>query len=416
MRKFLLVALIAISVLSCAKQDGAGGDEINGQNTVTLTLEQPESTKGVSDQTGAIEFAVIGSAKIYFIDINGVNIFQRELTAAEITALANDKNSAGGNTIKISGVPTNAKKLYFIANLKTTAGTTFPAVIGSGSSDARLGIDKLQVKTEDAPMSGLSSDFLLVSGNEYTTSVAITPIVARVELGQLTAINNDGVGQPQISGDITGFKLAGVYINHTRQDVLLSGMPYAVGSVADIRNQSGWSTAWATYFTSANTNFPFYNGGNPIGPTDWVANALVTHCTPTGVAALSFYPDMTNGATSTDPVLPIKQAWGYQVCPSAVVVAPAPADVPHLILKLTEMSYYDNPYGAAVQYLTVTKYKTELNAEVREFKRGNVYRITNLTFSQKNTTDQPYQQNINVTATVTVVPWVINNINPDWSI
>lgn len=415
MRKVLFMAIMASFLFACNKQDITDVEDLKGENIVTLSIVQNPASKGVSDQKGDTEYAVIGSGKLYFIDASGTSIYQRELTATEITALANTSTTAGGNTVTITGVPNTAKTLYFMANIKTSAGTSFPMVDGTTSADARLRIDKLQANATNVPMSGQSGTFVQNSGNQYRASVVLTPIVARIELGQITCQNQNGAVAPPVSADITGYKLSGVFINSTRQDVLLNGTPYLVGAPIDIKSQAGWATGWASYFTSANPNFPYYLGGSPSGPADWIANSLVTYCTPTGAAALTFYPDATNGSTSTDPGVTPKKAWGYQICPSTTVSGASPADVPHLILKLTEVAYSDNPLGLPTQYITVTKYKDDLGSPVAEFKRGNVYRIKNLTFTSNETTNQPYENNITVTATVSVAPWIINSVNPDWN-
>lgn len=415
MKRFLCMAITAGALFACSDQDITTPENEKGENTVTLSVQQVISTKGVSDQIGDTEYAVIGSGKLYFINASGSSIYQRELTATEIGALANTTTTPGGNTVTITGVPNTATTLYFMANIKTSAGTTFPMVDGTTSADARLRIDKLQQNATNVPMSGLSSAFLQQgSSNQYTTNVLLTPTVARLELGQITCQNQNAAGQPAVTADITGYKLSGVFINNVRQSVLLNGTPYLVGSSIDIKAQAGWATGWQAFFTSANTSFPYYVGGSPAAPADWVANSMVTYCTPT-TAGLTFYPDPTTGSTNTDPAVTPKRAWGYQVSPSTTFTVGTPADVPHLILMLTEVTYVDNPLGETTQYVTVTKYKDTLNNPITEFKRGNVYRISNLTFTHNEATNQPYEKNIIVTATVTVAPWVINNVNPDWN-
>lgn len=414
MRKILFMALVASSLIACNEREIADTEELTGENTVTLSLKQDAFSRGVSDQKGDPEYAVIGSGKIFFINSSGSSIYQRDLTSTEIGALANTSTTPGNKTVTITGVPNAATTLFFMANVKTADGAGFSMIDGTTAVDARLRIDKLQVNATNVPMSGQSVPFTLASGNNYTTSVTLTPIVARVELGQISCQNQNGAGQPAINSDITGYKLSGVFVNSTRQDVLLSGVPYLVNAPMDIKNQASWSTSWATYFTSANTNFPYYVGGSPAGPSDWVANALSTYCTP-ATAALTFYPDANVGSTNVDPAVTPKRAWAYQVCPSTTVAVGSPADVPHLILKLTEVTYVNNALGLPTQYLTVTNYKDVNGNPVTEFKRGNIYRIQNLIFSANESTNQPYEKNINVTATVTVAPWVINDVIPDWN-
>lgn len=76
--------------------------------------------------------------------------------------------------------------------------------------DARLRMDYLQGNALNVPMSGLSPTFTASSANNYTASVEISPIVARVELTQVTC-QNATVGSP-ISTDIPAYKLAGMSI------------------------------------------------------------------------------------------------------------------------------------------------------------------------------------------------------------
>ena len=131
-----------------------------------------------------------------------------------------------------------------------------------------------------------------------------------------------------------------------------------------------------------------------------------------------FYPDETNGATTAIPTTTPHKSWAYQVCPSATLpsgqTTPA-ADIPHIILKLTDVTYQNNQEGATTLYVVVTKYKdAATNANILEFKRGNVYRIDNLVFTQAQAVNKPYDGNITVTCTVTVKPWTINSIAPVW--
>lgn len=412
MKKVLLMTAMVSFLFACNTQEETDIESVKGENSVTLTVNRSAMTKSISNQIGDPEYAVIGSGKLFFIDASNASIYQRELTATEITALANTATTPGGNTVTITGVPNAAQSLYFMANIKTSAGSTYPMVDGTTSADARLRIDKLQADVTHAPMSGLSATFVSSGSNQYTASVTLTPIVARVELAQITCQNQNGAAAPAVSADITAYKLSGVFMNNVRQSVLLNAAPYLVGSPIDIRSQLGWTTSWETYFTAANTTFPY--GANPQAPVDWVANSMFDYFTPQA-PGLSFYPDGTNGSTNTDPGATPKQAWAYQVVPSTVVPPTSPADVPHMILKLTEVEYVDNPLGRETLYVTVTKYKDVADQPITEFKRGNVYRINNLVFTHNEATNIPYENNINVTATVTVEPWVINDINPDWN-
>lgn len=413
MKKVLLTALVAGAMFSCSNEevDNLTPNVSGGENTVVISLDQADLSKGITDQKGDPEYAVIGSARIFFINASGNSIYQRELSNAEIATIANTETTSDEKMIEIKGIPNTAVMLYFLANVKTTDGTTYPLVDGSTATDARIRIDKLQGDAKNVAMSGLSSPFVAdpLITTKFTTSVTIKPIVARIEVGQTTCNNQ---GQTPVTSDITAYKLSGVYINYARPNVLLTGAPYTAETPIDIKSQPSWSaaTGWDTYL-SANPNFPFFAGGSPLPPTGWQGNALVDYCTPTS-AGLSFYPDATNGSTITDPAVTPKRAWAYQVCPTPI---DTPTALPHIILKLTEVTYVNNPLGATTQYVTVTKYKNDLGDPIKEFNPANVYRIKNLSFTHNEATNKPYEKNITVTATVTVAPWILNNMNPDWN-
>ena len=413
-RKTALLMFLVSAMFACDNKETTDESPMSGINNVALSVKQSALTRGISNQKGAAEYAVLGSGKLYFLNSSMTSIFQRQLTPTEITTLANTSSTASsGNPVTITGVPSSAEYLYFMANIKTDVGQVFPAVEGTTSADARLRIDRLQGSAQNVPMSGLSPAFTMTSPNNYTASVEITPIVARIELGQVTC-QNVTIGSP-ISTDITGYKLSGIFINNVNQYVRLDATPY-LNSPVNIVNQAGWSTDYAAYFTN-NVNFPHYAGGSPTAPNDWTANAFVDYCTPIS-SGLSFYPDATNGSTIVPPTVTPKPAWAYQVCPSTVPTSGQTTpvgDIPHIILKLTEVQYVNNPLGATTLYVVVSKYKDSTsNNNILEFKRGNVYRIDNLVFNQTQATNKPYDSNISVTCSVTVKPWVINSINPVW--
>lgn len=415
LRKVFLMTVSVLLLSSCNKEEFVENGLSTESKNVVLSVKQEAFTKGITDQKGTTEYALLESGKLYFLDDAYTSIFQRRLTAAEVQTLANTKTTAtSGNTVTITGVPATAKYMYFMANIKTDAGQTLPVVEGSTSTDARLRMDKLQGDAVNVPMSGLSPAFTLSSGNTYNASVELTPIVARLELSRVTC-QDKTVGSPN-NTDITGYKLAGVYVNNVNESVRLDATPY-LNAPVNITSQSGWSgSSWTSYFDN-NVNFPYYSGGSFTPPASWVANTYVDYCTPTS-SGLVFYPDVTNGSTTTAPTSVPYKSWAYQVCPSSALpsgqTTPV-ADIPHLILKLTDVTYQNNPEGAKTLYVLVSKYKDKVTGNnILEFKRGYVYRIENLTFTQEQAVNKPYDSNLSVVCTVTVKPWVITSIDPVW--
>ena len=421
MKRILLMAAIATSLFACSKSETEKGSDPTTQKEVSISINQASKPvlKGVSDKKTAGEHAVIGSAFIYFLDAENNNVLYRELTTAEVAVVANTAStSTTGNAIKISGVPSSAVSLYFVANTQTTDGAGFPIIDDIGTITSNLRIDRLQADAKHVPMAGLSGAFIVgAAANTFTASVTLTPLVARLEVGKLTYVNENGASAPLMPSDYTKYKLSGLYINDIYKSVLLGGKPSLSGPKLDIRLQGAWmdDQSWPLFFGSANDKFPYYQGATPVVPAGWVANSMVTHCTPSNLG-LVFYPNLTTGSSTVAPSPTTENnVWGYQICPSTTVGVGAPADVPHLILKLTEVEL-EGGLGLVnpTQYITIEKYKDNLGDPILEFKRGNVYSISSLEFTHTQASEKPYVTNISVEVTVTVEPWVINEITPDF--
>ena len=404
MKKILLAALAASTMFSCNNKEIDGVGKQDSTSSVVIKLEQKDLTKGINDEKKLDEYAVIKSAVIYFIDALGNKVYQRELSADEVTAIANTDITNGGKTIEIAGIPNSSKTLYFVANTKTVASEDLPQIIGLGSDGARLRIDDLQGAAINAPMAGRSDEFTEVTETSFTTSVTISPIVARIEVKKTSCVEET----PGAATNIKSYKLSGVFVNYARPSVLIAGTP-SDDIPGDIRSHEGWGNdGWKSYLESDNLIFPYFIPSSIPTPTDWKNNTFVDYCTPLK-SSLIFYPNVTTGSTDEAPDDSDKSAWAYQVCPAATA-----ADLPHLIFKLTDVEYVSNEFAKAEEYLTVTKYKTIDGDPITAFERGNVYRIEDLTFTHENATPKPYEKNVTVTATVTVKPWKLNMINPDW--
>lgn len=409
-KAILLTSLVSV-FFACNKEDEIENvPEVTGANSVTLSVRQEAFTKSIEDKKNNTDRALIGSAKIYFIDSLDVSVFQRQLTSSEITALSNPTTKE----VTISGVPSSAKRLFFVANIKTDVFPSYPLIEGTNKDDARLRLDRLQGNTQYVPMSGISNVFQKTGSNTYAASVEIKPLPSRLEIGKITSVNNSTSGV--VNSDIKSYKLSGIFIDNVHPYVLLSALPYLNNPVS-IVNQAGWlNSSWQSYFTG-NAYFPYYSGGSLDIPSGWATNTFVQYCTPQNTGTI-FYPDQTYGATTTDPGSSSNLSWAFQVSPSTKPASGQTtpvADLPHIILQLTNVVYQGDTDGPTTLYVVVSKFKTNPgNVSVLQFDRGNVYRIEDLVFSQSQATSKPYDSNITVTCTVTVSPWTINLINPEW--
>ncbi len=412
MKKFLFSLLSMSVVVACNNADSLSSDseqQSSDTRSINLRITQASSSRTIGEELEDGTYAIIGSGVILFKDSSGEIVYQRDLTSDEVTTVQNTSSTATTNEyISINDVPSTAGELFFIANVSTLDSSDYPDIIDESTSSARLRVDLLQGDTTYSPMSGSSSDFVSTDDG-YTVNVVITPMVARLEVAQVSYLSQDD--ESDVSTDFTSFNLAGVYVNNIYPYVLTTGEPYTTDGKVSIVDQDGWDDDdWSSYLT-ANTVFPYYTDGSVDVPDNWTDGAMVDYGTSTD-SALSFYPNSTSGSSATQE--DESYVWSYQVVPSSSTATSDSPDVPHIILKLTDVEYVDNDLGATTRYVTVQNY-TSTSGSIYSFSPGNVYRITNLSFSNAQASSKPYDDNISMTATVEVTPWSVVELSPDWN-
>ena len=117
-KKTILLAMLVSALFACDDKETTEDIPLTGINNVTLNVGQSAFSRGVNGQKGTSEYAVLGSGKLYFLNSSYTSIFQRQLTPAEVTTLANTSSTAtSGKGVTISGVPSSAQYLYFMANM-----------------------------------------------------------------------------------------------------------------------------------------------------------------------------------------------------------------------------------------------------------------------------------------------------------
>ncbi len=414
MKKLFTLLLIAVTLIACNKDQAVDMESRvkEAERTVQLTVVQGGKTRVVGDATENGKYAVISSGYIALIDDTGASVYQRELSQSEIDIVQNtESTSTTGQAIIISGVPQSAKKLYFIANVKSAITPDFVELAFDPMPTAPLSymvnIDQVQTDAEDAPMAGLSPEFVL-NGDTYETTVELTPLVSRIEIGEVSYTPNN----PATGVDISSFKLAGIFINNIYPSVNVDGTPSLRPIVNSVENDY-WTddTQWPVLFEN-NPDFPYYERSSNAPPLTWKDYAMVDYFAP-AAGSTSFYPHPTDQISDTS--YSASTMWTYHVVPSSPTQGSDDApDTPHIIIKLTDVEYVSDATQQPVQYITVDRFKTTAGDPITEFTPGSVYRINSLSFSNENATDKPYADNISVEAKVTVMPWIINEVEPDW--
>ncbi|MFR9649416.1 MAG: hypothetical protein SNJ33_04655 [Rikenellaceae bacterium] len=413
MKNLFLLLSTASLLLACNREDVKSADSAasQGVKSIYLDISQSAMTKSTDAMVDGGSYSIISSGVLFFYDDSDEIVLQRELTEGEIDLIQNASDtSTSGVSVTIDGVPSTATSLRFVANVATATADTYPQVEDELTSDARLRVDLLQDDISTTAMSGLSGEFTLDT-DSYIASVEITPLAARIEIGSITYSSQSD--DSTVNTDFTSFNLAGIYINNIYPYVKISGEPYSQGTLIDVREQDDWDDEdeWSKYFVS-NAQFPYYSSGSITSPSDWSDNALVDYDS-SSLTGTTFYPSTTTTTSTTQEDSTL--SWAYQVVPNTATDDGA-TELPHIILKLSNISYVDSSTSSTTRYVTVANYKSASGSSITSFKGGNIYRITSLEFSNAQATDKPYVENISVTATVTVTPWVVSEITPDWSV
>ncbi len=402
----LVLIIIVFVVVSCSGvevYDTPTND--SGSAVVNIQLKTTGTTsKSVDTQTQDGEYSVINSAAIYFLDSYDVMVFWRELTEDEVSSIQNTSTTAGNKQLTIEGVPSTARYLIFVANCATNYHPDF-VPMNSTTSRSTYRLDSLQAGgVSTVPLFDRSATFTLESEEPllYSVEVVLEPVVARLEVGAVSFTQQT----PLLGADFSAFKLGGLYLNNIRPRVMINGMAYSDAPV-DARDYSLWDTQqWSEVFGS--TTFPYLSEA----PDGWVSGALQTVCAPVE-SALKFYPSQETGATSTQGNDEL--VWAYNITPSSnTEVGVVSADIPHIILRLTDVEYVNRPTGSTEQYVVVTGYRNSDGTTLEGFENGCVYRITDLAFEYDNATNNPYDPKSEVMVTVSVKPWSVTEVLPNF--
>lgn len=225
MRKIYFVALAALTMFSCSKENSESPESGDTKN-VTLTIRSAESVNGrASEGAGTAHETPINDFTVYFLNSAG---------GVAVTHAVTELNDNGQYKFeKVTGLAT---KIFIVANTSLTettlTGSTLDLLKANALTIAKYqkGIDNVIMAAADA------SNITEVVGQdgEYEAAVTIAPVVARLEIAQLEAVTaNDA----SIS-DITDFTVANIYVNGYYKKMTLGG------TVSDL--MTGSSTNFAT--------------------------------------------------------------------------------------------------------------------------------------------------------------------------
>lgn len=448
--KSALVACAAIGLMaSCSKTGTETENEgrKDGEGVFVQLLSDKAGVRGVGKHVGEIS-AVLNDGTIYFL--NGVGGIVDYVTLKS-GANTNDAYDAGTKTIgltkaaagfMVENLPASVNTVFIAGNL-TNAAISYPT---SGNISQLKTEHQMHVRTQydDAdPAHGVNkvalsgSAGILATGTagEYTSSVVVRPLAARLEIARLTG-----------AGRIKSFTLKGIYINNFHRYSGIEGMVVS----APIFN-GGIGSPSKSEFVTGSASYPIN------GP---IANDLATDFVKVDGAFDA------NGIATTKPYwTPVASAtvddvWGYNVwAPEAAATNGISADLitalPHIIVKvedvvvnvITVTDPNNTPNDSTDDVTTVTEdavtyagekwltirnyYLSGIPTPLARLVRGNVYRLgdtsgsvtpTNpdddgdgIIFDETDLTDDPEMGTIKINVTATVSKWVNNITGYDYN-
>ncbi len=358
---FAITALLALGFASCSKggEEGAGAPGTPGAPT-RLAIK----LSGASDGTKAIQgqgSTVAGTIKlinghIFVLNASDVVIYKEGLQVS-------DAMSANGQILDVE-VPNNSR-VYIVGNIASaivgqqsvTEATDWTQIQGAQSAITTQG-DYTQVTLANND----GSPKLITDNGDGSAEVRITlnPLVSRMELLGVNAIDN-----PDNGTQVTAFDVTGVFV-----DDYFPNFNYIGGGAGTTYNQG--------------TDAMNFSGMGDTG--SWSAVA--------GVAK-------PNQSTA--------DVWAYQV---------AAGGTPRLIIRL-ENVYVDGTLmedtdgNPEVKFLTVAGYN---NMSTTTFQRGVIYRIPTISFyadkekSDGGLDDKPNIDDVELKLYVDIEEWKVDDV------
>lgn len=367
-----LMAFVALLCVSCSNDPEIPEKNDNGID-VTLSITTNPLTKALDNsQVGAT--ASIDPSKaliVYFMD--GITSDSKVVASYQLTADQIGKIKTVGTGVTFTNLDPSVKSVYVVANVSTlpatAPGTTLTAINGTVQNIYdQQSIDAKSVviaNTGKTVVSIGSSTETATNGNaKYNASITLTPIVSRIQIASITK-----------DGTITGFNLAGIYIDNFYQNMSIGGelstpIKAPIGGAAKFNSSSDGSTPYKT------------NG--------------------------QLFDEIVS-PTTTLPLAPSGKVYGYQIFP----VAGGLSTVPYIILKLTNVVGTTRTFPNTAYYIAVKAYKDGATS-FTSFEAGKIYTIASIPVSENNIVTDPTQSLINVTVNVTIAPWTDKALNPDF--
>lgn len=406
MKQFKMMAAVAVAGLmmlaSCAKDNEGdkGNNGLNGETSVKIQLVYSNGAAtradgaAIADDTdldfteGHIFFATSAGVIDKHVGVgNSAGSFQVSKTELEDGEAVIEGISGSATSCYILFTDVNAQISSTTGITGDLEGTNISAITGAVIPVGN--INDAGGAVANVPLYGTGtvapvSPDQTTDGKDYNAyvKVDIDALASRLQIGKVSAKTytyTDGNGESH-TVTIDAFTVEGIYVNNFHQDMTIAS---TAGTVIDGEDDpDAYSTTAGTVYAS-------------------------------GELAAKLY-DAPGAASGSPLAVAATGVWAYNLFPTTV---------PHVIIKLTGVSYTDentdagtdNTVTGLTQFLTVSSFKygpahDDAGDPVVAFLKNNIYTLSDIQFSYADMTHVPYEETMDVLVEVQMMSWIDNAI------
>jgi hypothetical protein len=373
MKKLFFMILAVAIVVACQNPSPKSVD--GDTRTVSVTIKKEVATRAtMAEQVGAGDVTALTDGTLFFFNNAGSTVHTYHLTADDIdselctvsvpvssVSVAMIANNAGTELAGASPASFGAFRLmtYGIDNQAKMAG----AAGGTGQYPAAVqGIALVDMLDEGEP-----NPLTSVGENSYTATVNLAPVVARIEIGpEAIIVRTDN------ESNLESFTFNGIYVNRYASGYRLGLEPTLPLFGEDIAG--GGSDDWAADYLA-------------LDGSTWLWDEVQTTITTTaGIGSFAWH--IFPGAV---PQIVIHGS-GFDYSEGT-------GDIPDSRYWMID-KYWDK---AGVP--TDEGYEAGKGTPITSFECGTVYRIASITVGDTIPGDDPYDPEVTVEVTLSVVAW-----------
>jgi hypothetical protein len=385
--KFVIVALAAMALASCAKEQNANTSD-EQQARVTINLKGVASAKTRAIEAPGVETEgtiILTNGQIFVLSPAGAVEYTEPLDIADAAEDGENYQILGQDVASDS-------RIYIVGNIPAENTTLVDA-----TSLTQIKLESAAITDQEdytaVALANVDGEPILIEVTkeieteenlatiEAEANVTIEPVISRIELGKVTG-----------SEEIAGFTVAGVYVDDWYSEFTFGGS-YAGDLYVQGTEKVFPSTAAVT------AGFTTFLGDAADEEGEWDATSA----------------DATDLATNPFFAIPAEDmVWANNV---------NAGNLPRLIIKLTDVVFLvdedldpltdptEQPQEDDL-YLTVTGYTVNSTA-ISTFEAGNIYSIgggvdgSGITFGPGDTSLEPNTGEVTLEVNVDIKEWVV---------